>query len=219
MRMRKKKNGEARLASHAHLLCAKPSTPFDGAAAVFAREENAPLCLEIGCGKGAFACGMAALHPEYCFLAIERVSDVMIAALERADPLSSERSDNLRFMIADANDLEACFAAESIDTIYLNFSDPWPKKGYYKRRLTYRVFLDMYFKILVPGGALRFKTDNRPLFEFTLEELAATGRTPEFVTYDLHNSPYAEGNVMTEYETNFVSQGMPIHALCVRKPR
>ena len=219
MRMRKKKNGEARLAACAHLLCEKKTYGAQAAASVFDRSETRPLALEIGCGKGAFACGMAALHPEYTYLAIERVSDVMVAALERAVSCAEERpTDNLRFMIADAGDLESCFAEGSIAAIYLNFSDPWPKKGYYKRRLTYRAFLDVYFKLLAPGGVLCFKTDNRALFDFTLEELADTARTPEFVTYDLHRSPEAVGNVMTEYETNFTQKGISINALRVRKP-
>lgn len=219
MRMRKKKNGEARLAACAHLLCEKKAYGEHAASSVFGRDEARPLALEIGCGKGAFACGMAAKHPDMTYLAIERVSDVMVAALERAVACEDERkTDNLRFMIADAGDLEGCFAEGSIAAIYLNFSDPWPKKGYYKRRLTYRAFLDVYFKLLAPGGILCFKTDNRALFDFTLEELADTARVPEFVTYDLHNSPEAKENVMTEYETNFTQKGMTINALRVRKP-
>lgn len=219
MRVRKKKNGEARLAACAHLLCEKKEYALPTASAVFCREEARPLALEIGCGKGAFACGMAALHPEMTYLAIERVSDVMVAALERAVSCQNDRpTDNLRFMIADAHDIVTCFAEGSIAAIYLNFSDPWPKKGYYKRRLTYRAFLDVYFKLLMPGGVLCFKTDNRPLFDFTLQELSDTSRTPEFITYDLHNSPEAAGNVMTEYETNFTQKGVPINALRVRKP-
>ena len=215
MRMRRKKNGAQRLSEHAHLLCPLPEQPLGSYADVFSRE--APLFLEIGCGKGAFACGMAAKHPECSFLAMERVHDVVVAAVEKADACKNDRPDNLRFMIADAKILEDCFLPESVSRIYLNFSDPWPKKGYYKRRLTYRGFLEVYFRLLQKDGALYFKTDNQPLFDFTLDELSALGYKTEYVTYDLHNSPYAEGNIMTEYEKNFSEKGMSICALKVAK--
>lgn len=215
MRMRRKKNGEARLAACAHLLCDLPSAPVCDTVPWFGRIQ--PLWVEVGCGKGAFACGMAANHPEVCFLAIERVSDVMIAAVERAEACKEERTDNLRFAITNAEQLENYLAPATVSRIFLNFSDPWPKKGYYKRRLTYRKFLEMYFRLLAPGGKFCMKTDNVGLFDFTLEELSALGLTPDFVTYDLHHSPYAEGNVMTEYETNFTAKGMTICSLAVTK--
>ena len=214
MRMRKKKNGAARLAACAALLCERPAAPIENSQADFGRD--APLHLEIGCGKGGFACGMAAAHPDVCFYALERVSDVMVLAAEKAMARAAERpGDNLRFILAGAVDLEAYFAPASLSVIYLNFSDPWPKKGYAKRRLTHRRFLRVYMRLLREGGCLRLKTDNTALFDFTLEELAAVGLTPDFVTRDLHASPYADGNVMTEYETNFSAQGIPICALSV----
>ncbi len=179
--------------------------------------KKAPLSLEIGCGKGAFSCGMAARYPERSFLAVERVTDVMIAALEKAMACSDERTDNLRFAIANAENLEAFLAPNTVSHMYLNFSDPWPKKGYAKRRLTHRRFLEMYFRLLKSGGVFHLKTDNTGLFAFTLEELEALSLTPDFVTYDLHNSPYAADNVMTKYETNFTAKGIPICALCVTK--
>lgn len=217
MRMRRKKNGAARLEAHAHLLCPLPTEPLTDYAEIFGR--SAPLYLEIGCGKGAFACGMAAANPDASFLAMERVHDVVVAAVEKADACAETRPDNLRFMIADAKNLENCFLPESIARLYLNFSDPWPKKGYYKRRLTYRGFLRVYFRLLCEGGAIFFKTDNRGLFDFTLEELSALGCDLDYVTYDLHSSPLAVGNVMTEYEKNFSEKGVPICALKVTKPK
>ncbi len=216
MRMRRKKNGEARLAACAHLCAERPEAPATHTGEWFGRE--APLYLEVGCGKGAFACGMAAKHPEVCFLAMERVTDVAIAALEKAEERREERrEDNLRFAVANAEVLEEFLAPDTVDKLFLNFSDPWPKKGYAKRRLTHRRFLDVYFRLLKTGGEFRLKTDNRGLFEFTLEELDALGLQTDFVTTDLHRSPYAEGNVMTEYETNFSAQGMPIYSLAVTK--
>ena len=207
MRMRRKKYGPERIAACAELLINKG----DDVLAAFPNPAF-PLCLEIGCGKGGFACGMAAANPELNFIALERVADVACLALEKAKACAESRPDNLRFMIADARGLNELFPEHSIDRIYRNFSDPWPKKGYAKRRLTYADFLKEYRKILVPGGALIQKTDNENLFDFSLEQFEAEGLELEYVTRDLHNSEYAEGNVMTEYETNFSSQGMPIYS-------
>ena len=202
----------------AHLLAEKPETPLSDTERDFDRV--APLHLEIGCGKGSFACGMAAKHPDICFYALEKVEDVMVIAAEKAEARKDERpTDNLRFIVADATTLPEWFADGSVETVYLNFSDPWPKKGYAKRRLTHRNFLKLYARLLREDGAVCFKTDNRPLFDFTLEELQALEITPDFVTFDLHNSPYNEGNVMTEYEQNFSSAGVPINCLRFRFPK
>lgn len=212
MRMRNKKHRDERLAACGHLLLEAPSAPIVSSADVFCGDA-APLWLEIGCGKGDFAVGMAEKHPEARLVAFERVSNVMVVAVEKANAASESRPDNLRFAVADAANLSVWFADGSLDAIYLNFSDPWPKKGYAKRRLTHRGFLETYFRLLKKGGRLCFKTDNVGLFDFTLEELEALGKTPEFVTRDLHNSEANEGNVMTEYERNFSEKGFPIHAL------
>lgn len=211
MRMRKKKHGEERLAACDALLLTPPAEPIADPAAIFARD--AGVYLEIGCGKGDFACGMAAAHPECSFIAMEKVSDVLVLAAEKAIRLADTRPDNLRFIRGDARDLAAWFAPDTLSGIYLNFSDPWPKAGHAKRRLTYRGFLSVYFSLLKAGGTFALKTDNASLFAFTQEELAALGQTPEFITEDLHASSAAVGNVMTEYERNFSSQGMPIYAL------
>ena len=212
MRMRKKKHGAERLAANARYLIERPEVPLAEPATLFGRE--CPTYLEIGCGKGGFACGMAEKYPERNFLALEKISDVMVIAVEGAEARREARAaDNLRFFIADAHDLPLWFAPASLDGIYLNFSDPWPKKKHAKRRLTYREMLTMYFALLKPGAKLRFKTDNRPLFDFTLEELAAVGVTPGYVTYDLHASPENAENVETEYERNFSAKGFSICAL------
>ena len=215
MRMRKKKNGPARLAAVSHLFCEKPKAPISSSLADFGR--TAPLWLEVGCGKGGFACGMAEKYPEACIYAMERITDVVMLAAERAEREKDARPDNLRFILDGADGLSEYFAPASLDRVYLNFSDPWPKKGYAKRRLTYRAFLRVYFSLLKEGGELRFKTDNVGLFDFTLEELAAVGLTPHFVTRDLHREPVAAENVMTEYEKNFSEKGFSICSLWVRK--
>ncbi len=213
MRMRIKKHGAERLAACGNLLLDRPATPIASSCDVIG--EDLPLWLEIGCGKGDFACGMAEMHPDVCFVALERISNVMVNAVEKATARAEFRPDRLRFAVADAATLPEWFAPQSLDAIFLNFSDPWPKKGHTKRRLTHRAFLSTYFSLLKSGGRLAFKTDNVGLFDFTLEELAALGKTPDALTRDLHNSPYNEGNVETEYEKNFSQKGYPIHYLTV----
>nr|MBQ5811363.1 tRNA (guanosine(46)-N7)-methyltransferase TrmB [Clostridia bacterium] len=209
MRARKKKHGAERLEAASAVRCKESSeileniqSPFDG---------ERPIHLEIGCGKGKFACDMAAAHPDVNFYAVEKVLDVMVSATERALACAESRPDNLRFILGDADTLCEWFAPHSIDCIYLNFSDPWPKKGYYKRRLTYRRFLEIYKTLLKEGGTLRLKTDNVGLFDFSLEEFEAAGLEIVKMSRDLHASEYNEGNIMTEYETNFSSQGIPIN--------
>ena len=215
MRMRKKKNGPARLAAVSHFFCEKPDTPITSSLTHFGRE--GALWLEVGCGKGGFACGMAKKYPDANIYAMERITDVVMLAAERAEREKDERPDNLRFILDGADGLREYFAPASLDRVYLNFSDPWPKKGYAKRRLTYRGFLRVYFSLLKEGGELRFKTDNVGLFDFTLEELAAVGLTPHFVTRDLHQEAVAADNVMTEYEKNFSEKGFSICSLWVKK--
>lgn len=208
MRARKRKHGEERLAAASAVLCQDKASVFADAQSPFSTQRQ--LHLEIGCGKGKFSCEMSALHPEVNFYAMEKVSDVMVCAAERAIATADTRPDNLRFIVGDARELCEWFAPHSFSCIYLNFSDPWPKKGYYKRRLTYRAFLEIYKTLLCEGGVLRLKTDNVGLFDFSLEEFAAAGMQVLCMSRDLHNSPYNEGNVMTEYETNFSGQGIPI---------
>ena len=213
MRMRMKKHFDERLAACAHLLCEKPEEPITTSEYHFGWDGD--IYLEIGCGKGGFAVQSAAANPEVCFYAMERVANVMVNAVERAEREKASRPDNLRFMIDSAEHLAEWFAPHTLSAIYLNFSDPWPKKRNAKRRLTHRNFLALYFSLLKEDGMLYFKTDNVALFDFTLEQLEEMGHSPSYVTRDLHNSPLARGNIMTEYESNFVSQGMPIHALAV----
>lgn len=214
MRMRKKKHGAERIEACAHLLITPNAEIKMNLQSAFTEER--PIHLEIGCGKGNFAVGMAAQHHDVNFIAMEKIADVACLALEKAEKAKDTRPDNLRFVIGDAKNLVEYFPAHSIDCIYLNFSDPWPKAGHAKRRLTYHTFLEIYKTLLKDGGLLRLKTDNEGLFDFSLEEFEAFGLKFEFVTRDLHNSDMNDGNVMTEYEKNFSDKGQPIYSAHVR---
>ncbi len=215
MRMRKKKHGNERILACAELLIQDPAALMTDPAAPFS-DKSKRLCLEIGCGKGNFAVGTAAKETGDNLIAMERVPDVACLALEKAMDCKDTRPDNLRFIIGNADNLEDWFPADCLDRIYLNFSDPWPKAGHAKRRLTHKNYLEKYRKLLKPGGELVFKTDNVGLFDFSLEQFAECGLTVEWMTRDLHHSDRAEGNVMTEYEKNFSEKGFPINSAVVR---
>ena len=220
MRMRRKKHGAERIAACSEILITPPAANENEE--IVSVDPNSyfpvsrPIHLEIGCGKGDFAVEMAEKYPDYNFIAMERVPDVACLALEKAMSKKDTRPDNLRFLIGDARNVAEWFLPHSVDTLYLNFSDPWPKKGYAKRRLTHRGFLELYRQILKEGGLLRFKTDNQGLFDFSLEEFEACGLKIEWMTRDLHASEQAENNVMTEYERNFSEKGQVIYSAWVR---
>lgn len=216
MRVRKKKNGQARIDACAELLISSPellASPEE----LF--EKKNPIHLEIGCGKGNFAVGMAEKYKDINFIALEKVADVCCVALEKAKAASPLRkNDNLRFFIGDAKLLDEAMKPHSLDCIYLNFSDPWPKKGHAKRRLTHASFLEIYRKLLKEDGMIKLKTDNDGLFESSLEQFEACGLETLFKTYDLHASDRAPDNIMTEYEANFSSQGIKIKSAWVKFP-
>ena len=214
MRMRKKKHGAERIEACSHLLIRPDESFVRDPESAFSVPR--PLHLEIGCGKGNFAVGMAALHKDINFIAMEKIADVACLALEKAEAARETRDDNLRFIIGDAKNLPEYFPRGSVDCIYLNFSDPWPKSGHAKRRLTYRSFLEIYKGLLKPQGMLKLKTDNEGLFDFSLEEFAEFGLEIVWQTRDLHASEYNEGNVMTEYEKNFSEKGQPIYSAHIR---
>lgn len=217
MRMRKKKNGEARLDACAELVLTNITEPMSDPGSVMGKP-GAPVFLEIGAGKGGFACGMAARHSEAAYFAMERVSDCVVLGAEKAKEAFGDGGGNLRFIIDTADNLLKIFAKGSVDRIFLNFSDPWSKKGYAKRRLTHRRYLAVYFNLLKDGGKITFKTDNDALFDFSLEEFSAMGVNLDKMTRDLHSSEWNEGNIMTEYETAFSSQGVLINMLEATKP-
>ncbi len=217
MRMRKKKHGAERLDACRDFLI-EDKTPLSEERIKELFGEKQELWLEIGAGKGGFAVEMAARNPEVAYIAMEKVSDCVVLAAESAARRFPLGGCNLKFMIDNADNLARIFPFGSVSAIYLNFSDPWTKKGYAKRRLTHSRYLALYMNILKDGGTLQFKTDNTSLFDFSLEEIEKMGLLPSLVTRDLHASPYAESNVMTEYETNFSSLGVKINMLRLEKP-
>ncbi len=176
----------------------------------FFENEN-PLHIEIGMGKGQFIHTLAEQNPDVNYIGIELYSSVLYRALEKRQEFCQ---NNLFFLRMDAEDLCDVFEEHEVSQIYLNFSDPWPKERHAKRRLTSPRFLQIYDNILEPEGMVCFKTDNRPLFDYSLETIESTPPWKlRHVTYDLHHSPYADGNIMTEYEEKFSAKGMPIHRL------
>ena len=166
-----------------------------------------PINIEIGMGKGRFIMDMAKLNPDINYIGIEKFSSVLVRAVEKQN---EEQLPNLLFIRMDAENIENVFDKGEVDYIYLNFSDPWPKDRHAKRRLTSVQFLARYVNILAKDGGVTFKTDNRPLFDFSLEQVEEAGWILDNKTYDLHNSEYASGNVMTEYEKRFSEMGNPI---------
>jgi len=198
MRMRKKKHADKRIQD-----CMDYMRWND----MFEIPDSKPVYLEIGCGKGDFICGMAQKFPEANFIAMEKVSDVIVLAMEKAKNLNLP---NVKFMIADAKELNNYIDGSSISGIYLNFSDPWHKRYQYNKRLTHPSFLEIYKKILKPKAKIILKTDDRDFFDFSIRSLSSNGFTLENYTYDLYNSEFLDGNVQTEYEKIFVAQKIPI---------
>ena len=171
-------------------------------------ENDRPVRIEIGMGKGAFILGMAAAHPDVNFLGVERYESVLFRAVEKMNELAETPEGapaNARFLCEDASRLPEIFGPSSVDHIYLNFSDPWPKARHAKRRLTSPQFLGLYEKFLKPGGGLTFKTDNQDLFAYSLEvfEEMPNWRLTD-IKRDLHRQLLpGEENIMTEYEIKF----------------
>ncbi len=167
-----------------------------------------PVHIEIGMGKGRFITTLAAGNPDINYIGIEKYSSVLLRAVEKQDEL---QLPNLRFIRMDAEGICEVFDKDEVDRIYLNFSDPWPKDRHAKRRLTSRQFFARYDNILKKTGRVEFKTDNRDLFDFSVEEVKEAGWNLKAVTYDLHNdASMNEGNVCTEYELKFSELGNPI---------
>lgn len=168
--------------------------------------EAKELRLEVGCGKGKFTVETAAAEPEVLLIAVEKVQEALVLAMEKAIAMGLK---NVFFLSVDAADLEEFFADGEVDRLYLNFCDPWPRKKNAKRRLTFRTFLEKYKKILRAGGEIHFKTDNADLFEWSLGEFEACGLEIRNLTHDLHaNGPVG---IMTGYEEKFYGLGTPIH--------
>lgn len=177
---------------------------------------NHPIHVEIGMGKGRFLTQLAARHPEINYIGIEKYESVMIRAVTKRE--AADDCPNLTFLHFGAENLCNVFAPGEVERIYLNFSDPWPKDRHSKRRLTSSVFLELYIQFLSADGRLEFKTDNRPLFDFSLEEIREAGWDLQDVTFDLHHSEFMDDNIMTEYEERFSAIGNPIHRLVAYPP-
>jgi len=203
MRMRKKPNIAARMEKCAHLLATEPEKLrgrwLDG----FGFCE---LQIELGCGKGRFTVETAKSAPETLIVALEKSADAMIIAIERA---VNEELRNLRFINGFADDIIDYFSPGEAARIYLNFCDPWPANRHAKRRLTGRRFLELYRQVLRPGGEIYFKTDDLPLFEFSLREFESCGFETIEVARDLHKNGPA--GVMSDYELKFYDQGTAIY--------
>lgn len=162
--------------------------------------------LELGCGKGRFTAGTAAAHPEDLYIAVERVPDAMVTAMERCRELGLT---NVFFIDGDAAELDKYFAPGEVDVIYINFCDPWPSAKRAKRRLTHEGFLLGYRRVQKDGGRIEFKTDNRDLFEWSLFQFPKAGYALSEVTRNLHE--HGVQGIMTDYEEKFYNLGQPIH--------
>lgn len=192
-----------------HKLCILEENPQAGNwHSIFGNDH--PIHIEIGMGKGQFITTLAKQNPDINYIGIEKYSSVLVRALEKIDVMEKPLT-NIRFVRMDAENICTMFAKGEVDQIYLNFSDPWPKDRHAKRRLTSQQYLNRYDRILTAGGNIEFKTDNKDLFQFSLEQVEPAGWHLDASTWDLHNdAELNQGNVMTEYEQKFSALGNPI---------
>lgn len=167
-----------------------------------------PIHLEVGTGKGKYLSDNSIKHPDINFIGMEMYESVLATGVQRA---LFKQPENLAFIHGDVRHLMEYFDPSSVETLYINFTDPWPKKRHEKRRLTHPDFLELYQQVLVPGGTIQMKTDNQGLFEYSLSSLSTFGFTLEKVRLHLHESEEAKENVMTEYEEKFYAKGEPIY--------
>jgi len=208
MRMRRKPNLSGRMERCRYLLVTEPEKhrghwldEFKCDAGVYSE-----LHVELGCGKGLFSVETAKLYPDALYLGLEKITNVLVIALERA---MQENVQNVRFINRLADDLSEFFAPGEISRLYINFCDPWPANRHKKRRLTGSLFLEIYKQVLRPGGEIHFKTDNLPLFEYSLNEFEHHGFSLSEVTYNLHEKEPV--GIMTDYEVKFHALGIPTH--------
>lgn len=207
MRMRKKKNLVPRMQAAADYLLDVSMPQIFEALKIFGNDH--PVYIEIGCGKGRFICEHARLHPNANYIGVERSPDVIVAAMERA---AADKLTNVRFICCEAMALRTVFGQGTFNGVFLNFSDPWPKNRHEKRRLTYKTYLELYKYLMTDKAALEFKTDNRPLFDYSLGSIKAFGAEILDLSYDLHGQIRPD-NIVTEYEQRFSQQGIPINFL------
>ncbi|NDL67716.1 tRNA (guanosine(46)-N7)-methyltransferase TrmB [Anaerotalea alkaliphila] len=211
MRIRNVPGAFEKIMAHSHVV-SKPMEHKGRWKEVFGNGN--PIHLELGMGKGRFILGHAQAHPDVNYIGFEKFSSVLYRATEKID--HPGHHPNVRLLLEDVANLTDIFEENEVERIYLNFSDPWPKDRHVRRRLTHRDFLEKYSRVLGPCCDLVFKTDNQKLFDFSVEEMKAYGLEIVEYTRDLHNIPYAEGNIMTEYEKKFSGKGHPIYRVAVR---
>lgn len=208
--MRKKPNLVPRLEKCAELMIDSPEELRGRWSGSFGGYKG--LRVELGCGKGRFTADCAQASPDILLVAVERDPSALVMAMER---VRGRGVGNVRFILGDVGGLKAAFADGEAETLYINFCDPWPKSRDAKLRLTAPAFLRMYADVLAPGGEIRFKTDNAPLFDWSVERMEEEGWELKDVTHDLHAN--GEVGIMTDYEAKFVAQGMKINSLTAVK--
>ena len=204
MRMRKMKNLDSRMERSGAYRVADPAALKGNWRSL--KEDACALWVEVGCGKGKFTAETAQANPDVLLIAVERCREAMVVAMEKAQAMGLK---NVFYIDMDVANMEEIFAPGEIDRLFINFPDPWPRKKNAKRRLTHRGFLDKYCRVVREGGEFHFKTDNAPLFAFSLEEFAACGLETKNVTDDLHRD--GPVGIMTGYEEKFYALGTPIH--------
>lgn len=205
MRLRHKPWARERIEAYPQYIVSNPESHKGNWKEVFQNDQ--PLYIEVGTGKGQFVTEMAKAHPEINFLGIELYESVIVTALDR---LIEAELPNVKLLNIDARNLAKYFTKGDVSRVYLNFSDPWPKNRHEKRRLTYRAFLKLYEELMPDGGEIHFKTDNQALFEYSLKSFSAYGMLLTFLSLDLHKSDF-EDNIMTEYEEKFSAKGQRIY--------
>ena len=204
MRMRRMKNLEPRMAACAELRIAEPAALKGSWRSL--KPDATALWVEVGCGKGKFTAETAEANPDVLLIAVERCREAMVVAMEKAQKMGLK---NVYYIDMDVEKIEEIFAGSEIDRLFINFPDPWPRKKNAKRRLTYRTFLDKYCRVIKEGGEIHYKTDNAPLFEFSVEEFALCGLEVKNLTRNLHENGIV--GIMTGYEEKFHALGTPIN--------
>ena len=204
MRMRRMKNLESRMEACAELRITNPAD-FKGKWRSL-KEDCTALWVEVGCGKGKFTAETAEANPDVLLIAVERCREAMVVAMEKAQAMGLK---NVFYIDMDVANIEEIFAGFEIDRLFINFPDPWPRKKNAKRRLTHRGFLEKYCRVIKEGDEIHYKTDNAPLFEFSVEEFAACGLQVNNLTRNLHENGIV--GIMTGYEEKFHALGTPIN--------
>ena len=204
MRMRRMKNLDPRMEKCAALRIAEPAGKKGAWRSL--KPDCTALWVEVGCGKGKFTAETAAANPDVLLIAVERCREAMVVAMEKAQAMNLT---NVFFIDMDVANMEDIFGPGEIDRLFINFPDPWPRKKNAKRRLTHRGVLDKYCRCVREQGEIHFKTDNAPLFEYSLEEFAACGLEVKHLTRNLHEHGIV--GIMTGYEEKFHALGTPIN--------